>query len=159
MGEFTANNGGSLHGKSTTTLREFEGCPGPYDKDTNLPSTALHPDSTKFKSAATSSHGSSSVGAGRTGSMGHAENVHGGGQAVGGGNYTYGGNARMTESAATGAGGASSLRAADAADSVVCSQTPPLSTPLYFPQANGYGSPVLRQQVSSTPALNLARAP
>lgn len=47
--EFTAASGGELQPKTTTTLREFEGCPGPYNRDRQLPSTALHPDSSSYK--------------------------------------------------------------------------------------------------------------
>ena len=33
-----------------TTLREFEGCPGPYNKERQLPNTALHPTSSDTSS-------------------------------------------------------------------------------------------------------------
>jgi len=48
--EFTAAGGSPLQSKPTTTLREFEGCPGPYNKERQLPNTALHPDSSSLRS-------------------------------------------------------------------------------------------------------------
>ena len=42
----------SLEGKNTSTLREFEGCPGPYNKEKDLPNTALHPSSSGSRSSA-----------------------------------------------------------------------------------------------------------
>lgn len=40
--EFQSGGNMPLQGKNTSTLREFEGCPGPYNKERELPSTALH---------------------------------------------------------------------------------------------------------------------
>ena len=41
LDEFKSTHGG-VQGKATSALREFDGCPGPYNKERNLPSTALH---------------------------------------------------------------------------------------------------------------------
>jgi len=50
--EFQSGGNMSLEGKTTSTLREFEGCPGPYNKEKDLPNTALHPSSSGSKSSA-----------------------------------------------------------------------------------------------------------